>query len=110
MFKKFILFLQLKKFSLKRIKTVSIEQVIGEVLAENKLADKLDEARIKAIWFKELGPLAKPSDELYIKNKVLFVFLSSSVIRNELYMMRSTLVQRLNDEAGKEIITDIVFR
>ena len=68
------------------------------------------EARLIAAWPEVLGPLAKPTDELYIKNKVLFVRLSSSVIRNELSMMRSTLVRRLNEKTGEEVITDIIFR
>ena len=95
---------------MKRIQTVSIAQVIGDILGKNRLADKLDEARIMAAWHEELGQLAKPTDELYIKNKVLFANLSSSVVRNELFMRRSALVQRLNEKVGREVITDIVFK
>ena len=95
---------------MKRTNTVGIAQVIGEVLDEYNIGGKLREARIIAAWPEVLGPLAKPADELYIKNKVLFARLSSSVIRNELYMMRSILVRRLNEKAGEEVITDIVFR
>jgi len=95
---------------MKRTNTVSIAQVINEVLNEYKITDKLKETRIISAWQQVLGPLAKPDDELYIKNKVLFARLSSSVIRNELTMMRSKLVQCLNDNVGEEVITDIVFR
>ena len=95
---------------MKRTNTVTIAQVISEVLYEYKIDGKLRETRIIASWPEVLGPLAKPDDELYIKNKVLFVNLSSSVIRSELSMMRSKLVQRLNEKAGEEVITDIVFR
>ena len=95
---------------MKRTNTLSIAQVINEVLGEYKINDKLKESRIIAAWPEVLGPLAKPTDELYIKNKVLFAHLSSSVICNELSMMRSTLVRCLNEMAGEEVITDIVFR
>ena len=95
---------------MKKTNTVGIAQVIGEVLDEYNISGKLREARIIAAWPVVLGPLAKPADELYIKNKVLFARLSSSVVRNELYMMRSTLVRLLNEKAGGEVITDIVFR
>ncbi len=94
---------------MKRTNTTSIGQVIGEVLHEYKISDKLKETRIIAAWPEVLGPLAKPTDELYIKNKVLFVRLASSVIRNELSMMRSILVKSLNAKVGGEIIKDIVF-
>ena len=95
---------------MKRTNTVSIAQVIGELLDEYKIDSKLKETRIIAAWLEVLGPLAKPTDELYIKNNVLFAGLSSSVLRNELSMMRSTLVQLLNEKAGEVVIKDIVFR
>jgi predicted nucleic acid-binding Zn ribbon protein len=95
---------------MRRTNTVNIAQALAEVLGKYKISGKILEARIIAAWPEVLGPLAKPDDELYIKNKVLFVNLSSSVIRNELSMMRSKLVQRLNEKAGEKVITDIVFR
>ena len=95
---------------MKRTNTVSIAQVITELLGEYKIDGRLKEARIIAAWPEILGALAKDTDELYIKNGVLFARLSSSVIRNELYMMRSTLIRRLNEKAGEEVIKDIVFR
>jgi len=95
---------------MRRTNTVSIAQVIGEVIDEYKIGDKLNEARIVAAWPEVLGPLAKPTDELYIQNRVLFARLSSSVIRNELSMMRSVIIRSLNEKAGGEVITDIVFR
>ena len=95
---------------MRRTNTAHIAQVVAELLDEYKIDGKLMEARLIAAWPEVLGPLAKPTDELYIKNKVLFVRLSSSVIRNELSMMRSTLVRRLNEKTGEEVITDIIFR
>ena len=89
---------------------MNITQVIAELLDKYKISGKLKEARIIAAWPEVLGPLAKPDDVLYIKDNVLFVNLSSSVIRSELSMMRSRLVFRLNEKAGEEVIKDIVFR
>ena len=95
---------------MKRTNTVSIAQVIGEVLGEYKIEGKLKQSRIIAAWHETLGPLARTDDELYIKNNVLFARISSAAIRNELSMRRSTIVQRLNEKAGAEVIKDIVFR
>ena len=95
---------------MRRTNTVSIAQIVSELFGEYKIDAKINETRIIAAWPEVLGPLSHPTDELYIKNKVLFAKLSSSVIRNELYMMRSTLVQRLNEKVGKKVITDIVFK
>ena len=95
---------------MRRVKTVHIAQIVAEIFGEYKISNKILEARIISAWHEVLGPLAKTDDKLYINNKVLFVELSSSVIRNELSMMRSKLIQRLNEKAGEEVIKDIVFR
>ena len=95
---------------MKRTNTVSLAQIINELLGEYKIEGIIKEKRIIAAWPEVLGPLSKPDDKLYIKNKILFAQISSSVVRNELYMMRSILLQRLNEKAGAEVITDIVFR
>jgi len=95
---------------MRRTNTVSIAQVFAELFDKHRIDGKIGEARIIAAWPEVLGPLAKPADELYIKNKVLFASVSSSVIRNELQMRRSSLLQRMNEKAGEVVITDIVFR
>jgi hypothetical protein len=46
----------------------------------------------------------------YIKEMILYVHLNSSVVRNELLMLRETLREKLNQKAGSEVIKDIVLR
>jgi hypothetical protein len=48
--------------------------------------------------------------DLHIRNKVLFVRIDSPALRNELSYARETIVKSLNDEAGAEVIEDIVFK
>jgi len=40
----------------------------------------------------------------------LYVHLNSSVVRNELLMLREALKEQLNKKAGSEVIKDIVLR
>ena len=95
---------------MKRTNTLSIAQVIGDVLNDYNIAGKFREARIIAAWNKVLGPLAKNTNQLYIKNNTLFATVSSSVIRNELDMRRSKIIKLLNETAGEEVIKNIVLR
>jgi hypothetical protein len=54
--------------------------------------------------------VAKKTDRLFIKNKVLFVYLNSSIVRSELLRIREGLIKALNDQAGIKLIEDIVLR
>ncbi len=96
---------------MKRTQTQSLGNVLAEFMQENpQLAEKLAETRLINAWEKVLGNLTmRYTTSLFIKNKVLYVKLSSSVLRSELMMCREQLVRNLNREAGGEVIRDIVL-
>jgi predicted nucleic acid-binding Zn ribbon protein len=72
--------------------------------------EKMDGVRITNSWEKVVGGIfARHTTNMYVKNSKLYVFLDSSVLRNELYMERTELVKKLNFEIGKKVITEIVF-
>ncbi len=72
--------------------------------------EKMDGVRITNSWESIVGGIfAKHTTNMYVKNKKLFVFLDSSILRNELYMERSKIVKKLNSAIGKNVITEIVF-
>ena len=54
-------------------------------------------------------PIVKYTKEVYIKNKRMYVRLTSSVIREELSMGKSKIVNMVNEEIGRVVILDIVF-
>ena len=69
------------------------------------------ETRVIDSWEKVVGGIfAKHTTHLSIKNGILYVKLDSSVLRSELAMARSKLVEMLNKEVGEKVIEDIIFR
>ena len=50
------------------------------------------------------------TSNLYIKNQILYVHLTSSVLRQELMMGRDLLVKNLNKQVGAQVIVNIIFR
>lgn len=54
--------------------------------------------------------IARYTTNIYIKNQVLFVHLSSSVLRQELMMSRQLLIRNLNSQVGAQVIVNIIFR
>ncbi|MDH6341613.1 putative nucleic acid-binding Zn ribbon protein [Parabacteroides sp. PFB2-12] len=97
---------------MKRKNTQTIGEVLRDFMAENReLRTKIYETRIERSWNEVLGPMAtRYTRSLYVRNGVLYVSLSSSVLRSELTLCRDRLVKSLNDHAGDEVIKDIVIR
>ena len=71
----------------------------------------MDEVKIIEGWESVVGSfIAQYTQDLYIKQGVLFVKLSSDSLRSELSFSKSVLMKNLNNLAGREVLTDIVFK
>ncbi len=96
---------------MRKSQTQNISEVISSILKANGLEDKLAETRMIQSWEELLGKsVARLTKGMYVKNRTLFVSLNSSVVRNELMMIKKDLLPRLNEKAGKCIIDEIVLR
>ena len=90
------------------------EQRIGSLLDEfiraNHLEQGLAEYKVRKAWSELLGlSISRATKSIYIKNRILFVHLHSSVMRNELNMMKTEIVGRLNEAAGTDVIDDLII-
>ena len=96
---------------MRRSKTISLAEAVHDYIREMHLDGKLNEIGIINSWEETVGKaIASRTLNLYIKDKVLYVHMNSSVVRNELLMLRQTLLEKLNEKAGSEVIKDIVLR
>ena len=91
-------------------------QKVGETLyffwrEHPELYHKMLEARVVRLWGELFGPtIARYTTHTFIKNRTLFVSMSSSVARNEMLSMRKHLVTTLNKHAGSDVIDDGMIR
>lgn len=96
---------------MRRSKTISLEEAIRDYIREMNIGGKLNETAIISSWEETVGKaISSRTSKIYIKDQILYVHLNSSVVRNELLMLRSALKDKLNQKAGAEVIKNIVFR
>ena len=96
---------------MRRSKTISLAEAVKDYIKEMNLNGKLSEIGVINSWEETVGKaINSRTSKIYIKDHVLFVHLNSSVVRNELLMLREVLKEKLNEKAGTEVIKDIVFR
>ena len=89
---------------------VTVKDAISKMLDVYRLRRKFDETSILSIWPEIMGTaIANRTKQIYIHNKKLFLRIESSVIKNELVMVRQGIIQKLNEHAGSEVINDMIF-
>ncbi|TSD64185.1 DUF721 domain-containing protein [Inquilinus sp. KBS0705] len=88
----------------------SLKDAIEQMLNVYKIKRRFDETGIVNHWPELVGKsVANRTKELFIRDKKLFLRIESSVIKNELVLMRSQIIQKINDEAKTELVEEIVF-
>lgn len=95
---------------MKRTEPKSIAEIIDEVIRSQGLDGEMAGRRICFAWSDVVGPgIAKATSRRYVDGTTLHVHISSAALKNDLQYMKSTLIGRLNEAAGSEVINNIVF-
>ena len=88
----------------------TLKEAIEAWIAQYKYRDKFYEGKILNLWDSIVGAMiSKETEQLYIKNKVLFVKLKSPALRYELEYAKKKLIKSLNNKADHEVITELIF-
>jgi predicted nucleic acid-binding Zn ribbon protein len=89
----------------------SLGSAIKDFLKEKQFDGKLAEVDAVNSWEKIIGrPVARATTSIYIKDQTLYLHLKSSVVRNELFMMRNDIIRAMNEHAGRVIVKAIVLK
>lgn len=87
-----------------------IGSIVTKLLKAYGLTSNYSEFEAVNAYKKIMGaPIVKYTKNIYVKNKRMYVELTSSVIREELSMGKSKIINMINDELNKKAILDIVF-
>ncbi|PVW13517.1 DUF721 domain-containing protein [Marixanthomonas spongiae] len=89
----------------------TLRDVIKDFIEANRLQQGLDRVSVKEAWHNVMGnAISKYTTTLKLEREVLYVQLSSSVLREELSYGKEKIIKLVNEELGKELIKKLVLR
>ena len=96
---------------MRRTKTMLVGDVLKEFFAQPHIAAKVAEGRLPEIWREVVGERAADLTlQLRLENRVLYAHISSSVLRSELFMRRTALVEEINKVAGVRLVNVVIIK
>jgi len=96
--------------TIKKSNEYSLKEAIEELLNTYSIKRKIEQTKVLQSWQKVCGEIIdKHTENIYIRNKILFVKVNSAPLKNELFYAKSKLLKYLNKEAGGEVIEDIIL-
>lgn len=91
-----------------RRKVQTLTDVLGKALRDGGLETPLLQKRIVDAWDVVVGPtVSRYTQQKYIRNQTLCVKIINPALRQDLSMMRTQLVKRLNDHVGSFVIAEV---
>ena len=96
---------------MRRSEFQSLGSAIKDYLKEEKIDGKLAELEAVNMWEEIIGKqISRATSSIYIKEGVLYVHLKSSIVRNELFMMRNEIIQAINQRIGRRVVKAIILK
>ena len=96
---------------MRRNKTMSLSEALKEYRSAMNIENRLKEVSLLNSWEDIAGrAIAKRTSKVYIKDGKLYIHLISPVVREELSMVKEELRDRLNEDAGEELVKEIILR
>ena len=91
-------------------KPVSIGRVMQDALQDMGIADRIEETKIFRLWNEIVGDfVAQKVEPIKIRRKKLYIRISDSSFRQEFVFMKKEILKKIEEKAGKGIVSDISF-
>jgi predicted nucleic acid-binding Zn ribbon protein len=88
----------------------SLKEAIEQMLQVYKIKRRFEETAVVSAWPELVGKsVANRTKELFIHEKKMFLRIESSVIKNELMLMRTQIINKINDRAKEILVEEIIF-
>ena len=96
---------------MRRTKTVLFGDVLQEFFSRPYVAAKIAEGKLPDTWREVVGNMAADhTTELRLENHVLYVHLSSSIIRSELFYRREAIAKEINRVSGVQLVNVVIIK
>jgi len=89
----------------------SLQEILGTMIQGYNLEKGFDKINIREAWNRLLGSgIANYTTQIELRRDTLYVSLSSDVLREELSYGISKIIEMLNEDMGKTVVTKIILR
>lgn len=93
---------------MKRHEAQSFGELFEKLIDSVGARDTFDQQRICYLWPEVMGPtINRHTMRRWVDGGTLHVVITSAALKSELGMMRTAIVDRLNQAAGKTVITTL---
>lgn len=96
---------------MRRTQTRLIGDILEEFFKRPYVARKIAEGKLPEFWCEIVGEhVANLTNDVRLERGILYVSVSSSVVRNDLFYRRDQIAQLINQRAGIQLVNAVIIR
>jgi predicted nucleic acid-binding Zn ribbon protein len=89
----------------------SLGQALEQFIRKSRMRNDLRSIQVAEVWEKVVGKtIATYTDRIQLGNQTLFISTSVAPLKSELLYQRQLIVERVNEEMGETLVTDVVIQ
>lgn len=89
----------------------SVGEVLKQIISSNKLESGMNQVAVTDAWKSLMGNGVNTyTKQVTLKGSILYVDLTSAVLREELSYGKDKIIKMINEELGQEVVKQVVLR
>lgn len=89
----------------------SVGDILNQILKDNKLESGLNQVSVIDAWKSVMGNgVNNYTKSVALRNNILYVELTSAVLREELSYEKDKIIKIINEELRRDIIKEVILR
>ena len=95
---------------MKKKNELTISEAIRYFIKEHGMEDRVLQSMAIDAWHDQMGDFLKSyTDQLFVRNQILFVQLNSPALKSELSCGKSKILNHINQYIGEDYIKEVRF-
>ncbi|MEN6619556.1 MAG: DUF721 domain-containing protein [Rikenellaceae bacterium] len=96
---------------MKRENYIRIDELLVRFVKESGLENGLQRTKVFSAWDEVVGlKFSKLTTNKFYKDKKLYCTITSSVVRDQLFIKRSQIRIQINELLGQELVDELILR
>ena len=90
---------------------LSIQDAVKQFTQKPRIRNGINTAKIQIFWHEIVDAfIAKNTDKVEIINQTLYIYTSVAALKNELFIEKKNIIQKVNDFFKEIVIKEIRFK
>lgn len=96
---------------MRRTKATPVGDLLNEFFNQPYIASKIAEGRLPEVWAEVVGGhVAQLTESVKLENHVMYVRITSSVVRHEIFLRRDALAEEINRRLGMKLVNVLIVK